>query len=294
MEFEISNNKLVDLAKVFSPKILKELSSSGASKKLVSILDELGLISQLDMRKNVYTFFNDIYKVLLKNYRNEYVYKNIIIKKILLGKHSLNTAHLINECRVGNSKADCVILNGTSTVYEIKSEFDNFSRLNMQLEDYKKAFEYIYIVIPSSSLEKLEIHLDDNFIGIMILNKNNTITKRREAKSNKLRYDKKIIFDLLRKEEYLFIVEKHFGKVLDIPNTRIYNYCKELFCKLDREIIHSDVMSTLKKRKISDLQKNLVINAPDSLKALSLQTKLTKKEKENLLELLKKEIKYII
>lgn len=294
MEFKISENKLVDLAKIFSPKILKELSSEGVSKKLLRILQELDLISQLDMKKDVYSFFNDIYNVLLKRYRNEYIYKNIIIKKILLGRHSLNTAHLINECRVGNSKADCVILNGTSTVYEIKSEYDTFHRLSMQLEDYKKAFEYIYIVIPSSSLEKLQNHLTDDYIGIMRLNKNNTITKIKEAKSNKVRYDKKVIFDLLRKDEYISIVEQYFGLIPDIPNTRIYTYCQKLFCKLDNEVVHSSVINVLKKRKVSESQKNLVKSVPIALKALTLQTKLTEKEKLNLKKVLGKEVKYII
>lgn len=126
MQFNITNKSIIDLSKIFSPTILKELCSTGNSKKLRKILDELNLLYQVDLKKNLESFFNDVYKILLKNYRNEYIYRSIIIKKILLGIHSLNTAHLINECRVGNSKADCVILNGTSTVYEIKTQFDTF------------------------------------------------------------------------------------------------------------------------------------------------------------------------
>jgi len=293
MQFNITNKSIIDLSKIFSPTILKELCSTGNSKKLRKILDELNLLYQVDLKKNLESFFNDVYKVLLKNYRNEYIYRNIIIKKILLGIHSLNTAHLINECRVGNSKADCVILNGTSTVYEIKTQFDTFSRLHSQLDDYKKAFEYVYIVVPIETLKKLEgYNLDEN-IGIMVLNKNSTISKTRLAKSNKNYFNKETIFDILRKNEYIEIISKYY-EIPSIPNTKIYTYCKRLFTELDIELIHAELVQILKKRDVSDLQKKVILNVPDSLKALSMQTKLTDKEKNNLLELLQKDMKYII
>lgn len=293
MQFNITNKSIIDLSKIFSPTILKELCSNGSSKKLRRILEELNLVYQVDLKKNLESFFNDIYKILLKNYRNEYIYRNIIIKKILLGIHSLNTAHLINECRVGNSKADCVILNGTSTVYEIKTQFDTFSRLHSQLDDYKKAFEYVYIVVPIETLKKLEgYNLDEN-IGIMVLNKNSTISKTRLAKSNKNYFNKETIFDILRKNEYIEIISKYY-EIPSIPNTKIYTYCKRLFTELDIELIHAELVQILKKRDVSDLQKKVILNVPDSLKALSMQTKLTDKEKNNLLELLQKDMKYII
>ena len=293
MQFNITNKSIIDLSKIFSPTILKELCSTGNSKKLRKILDELNLLYQVDLKKNLESFFNDVYKILLKNYRNEYIYRSIIIKKILLGIHSLNTAHLINECRVGNSKADCVILNGTSTVYEIKTQFDTFSRLHSQLDDYKKAFEYVYIVVPIETLKKLEgYNLDEN-IGIMVLNKNSTISKTRLAKSNKNYFNKETIFDILRKNEYIEIISKYY-EIPSIPNTKIYTYCKRLFTELDIELIHAELVQILKKRDVSDLQKKVILNVPDSLKALSMQTKLTDKEKSNLLELLQTDMKYII
>ena len=293
MQFNITNKSIIDLSKIFSPTILKELCSTGNSKKLRKILDELNLLYQVDLKKNLESFFNDVYKILLKNYRNEYIYRSIIIKKILLGIHSLNTAHLINECRVGNSKADCVILNGTSTVYEIKTQFDTFSRLHSQLDDYKKAFEYVYIVVPIETLKKLEGYNIDENIGIMVLNKNSTISKTRLAKSNKNYFNKETIFDILRKNEYIEIISKYY-EIPSIPNTKIYTYCKRLFTELDIELIHAELVQILKKRDVSDLQKKVILNVPDSLKALSMQTKLTDKEKNNLLELLQKDMKYII
>lgn len=52
----------------------------------------------------------------------------------------------MSEFWVDMSKADSVVLNGTSTVYEIKTEFDNLSRLPQQLTDYSKVFDHINVV----------------------------------------------------------------------------------------------------------------------------------------------------
>ena len=38
-----------------------------------------------------------------RNYRNEYVAKNTIINNILLGRHSVNTATMLNELKVAGS-----------------------------------------------------------------------------------------------------------------------------------------------------------------------------------------------
>jgi len=291
---KISNNNYVDLSKIFSPTIIKELIKNGHSYKLKNILSELGVLPQINLKNTVSTLFDEIYKVLKINYRNEYIFKNTLIKNILLGKHTLNTAFMINECAVGNSKADCVIFNGTSTVYEIKSEYDTFLRLSNQINDYKKAFEYVYIVIPDKSIDKLKNHLDDDYIGIMQLNKNNTITKIRNAKSNKQTFDKEVIFNLLRKKEYIKIIQKKYGIIPDMPNTKIYSYCKNLFFALEIDTIHNEVISILKERGNDKLLKEVISNTPYSLKALSLQLKLTKKEKQDFLNLLNKEIQHII
>jgi hypothetical protein len=249
MTFNLNDKKFIDLSKIFSPTILKELSKTGKSNKLSNILIELDLIKELDLKIKLSNFFNEIYKLLSKNYRNEYIYKNYLIRKILLGRHSLNTANIINECRVNNSKADCVILNGTSTVYEIKTEYDNFSRLDNQIYDYKQAFEYIYIVIPEKSLEKLEFFLKDINIGILCLNKNNSFTKIKDAKSNLNYFNKNTIFDILRKKEYMKIIKKYYGDIPSMPNTKVYSYCKNLFLQLDMSIIHLELIKNLKKER---------------------------------------------
>jgi len=76
-----------------------------------------------------------------EGYRHEYVYKAALTQKIFLGRHSLQTASMLSEFRVGQCKADLVILNGTSTVYEVKSERDSLDRLERQVAAWTRAQE---------------------------------------------------------------------------------------------------------------------------------------------------------
>ena len=42
---------------------------------------------------------------MLKYYRNEYIYENTIINKLLLGKHSLNTTTALTQIPISKSKS---------------------------------------------------------------------------------------------------------------------------------------------------------------------------------------------
>ena len=55
-----------------------------------------------------------------------------------------------------NSRVDMCRFNTHSYAYEIKTEFDNFKRLEKQIKDYSMLFEYVYVVIPISYLSNLE------------------------------------------------------------------------------------------------------------------------------------------
>jgi hypothetical protein len=59
---------------------------------------------------------------LNRQYRCEYVYKAAIASRIVFGRHSPSTASLAIELNVAGSIVDCAVFNGTSTVYEIKTQ----------------------------------------------------------------------------------------------------------------------------------------------------------------------------
>lgn len=75
---------------------------------------------------------------------------------------------MLSEFRVGTNKADCVILNGKSVCYEVKTDFDTLIRLPEQLNSYSQVFDEVYVVSTLKHLKNVERICPDN-IGIMIL-----------------------------------------------------------------------------------------------------------------------------
>ena len=58
----------------------------------------------------------------------------------------MNTTTALTEIPIAKSKADFVLINGKAVVYEIKTELDNFDRLENQINDYYKAFDHVAVV----------------------------------------------------------------------------------------------------------------------------------------------------
>ncbi|STV31066.1 Uncharacterised protein [Klebsiella pneumoniae] len=98
--------------------------------------------------------FDIAFKKLSREYKSEYFFKNIIANEVFLKKHKKNAAVMLSEFRVGTNKADCVILNGLSTCYEIKTELDNLKRLPEQLNSYISLFDKVYVVAAKNSHRK--------------------------------------------------------------------------------------------------------------------------------------------
>ncbi|MEX2340430.1 MAG: hypothetical protein WD609_17840, partial [Aquisalimonadaceae bacterium] len=103
------------LSLAFSPSVFRDLAQTGRSRLLSEVLAYADLPRYVPGDTTLGGIFDSIYYALHSNYRGEYVYKNALITKLLLGRHTLNTAQTLNEFRSGNRKADVVILNGTST-----------------------------------------------------------------------------------------------------------------------------------------------------------------------------------
>src|SRR5690625_1290303 len=234
-------------------------------------------------------YINIAYRKLSKHYRNEYFYKITLLNRRLLGVHSVNTAVALAELPVGKSVADFVLLNGEAVVYEIKSEFDDFSRLEDQLADYYKAFINVYVVTAESKVGQLKALLKDSPAGIIALRKNGSLSHPIKPSQN---YSKLLehvaLFKLLRKQEYLYITKKLFKDIPDVQPVHLYDACFNLFKELDIEVAYETVIEQLKTRNIKE--KAAFKKAPESIKGLVYFEDLSKKDYEKLFILLKKQM----
>lgn len=69
---------------------------------------------------------------------------------------------IIEEKQMGKSRADVVLIrDGSITGIEIKSDADTYQRLERQVKDYNKHFDYNYIVVGSSHAHHIEEHVPE-------------------------------------------------------------------------------------------------------------------------------------
>jgi hypothetical protein len=176
---------------------------------------------------------------------------------------------MLTEFRAGKCKADVVILNGSSSVYEVKSEYDSFKRLEKQISEYLKLFDRINVITSDSQIVKLKTLLPLE-IGIQVLTSRNTISTIREAKSNLLNIDTDILFNSLRKDEYIALIKDYYGAIPDLPNTLLFKACKKLYCEIAVEDAHHLTINILRNRSNNQFIKDYLEMIPPSLTAYAL------------------------
>jgi hypothetical protein len=271
------------LAQFFSLPLFREVASDGRVPDFMRyVLTNSGYIQVLPKKVTLGQLYETLYGFLKSQYRCEYVYKNALANKILLGRHSLKTSTLLTEFRTNNSKADAVVMNGTSSVYEIKTELDTLERLDGQISSYKKVFDKVYVVTHESKLPKLQTMLAED-VGIILLTDKYTLQIVRESQSHKDSVDSAVIFDCLRQAEYCEIISDEFGHVPDVPNSKLYSECKRLFSTLPSTVAHDGMVRTIKKRKPANSLNSLVAAVPHSLKLLCLMSGFKLSQRKTLL-----------
>ncbi len=247
-----------EIAKIFTSNSLKAIASGNFSS-LEKIINNKNLNSNINTT-SIHNLYLSAFDFLSQNYRNEYVYKNFIARKILRSKHSVPSSVLLSEFRVGQNKADLVLLNGCSTCYEIKTEYDSLNRLEDQLQSYIQLFEKVYVVCPASLQTDVKAIIPHN-VGIIVLTDNNTLRTIKEATSNNI-FDIGLMMKSLRKEEYLDIAENIYGLKIDVPNTQIFDLCFKILNKSDKDVINKLFLKTLKKHRKNNIEAINILPTP--------------------------------
>lgn len=280
-----SNNieTLREWSRLFSPPIFKnivtEKESAFFDAKIESQLKNFSKqTSNLDLIKS-------FYRILEKNYRCEYIYKNTLFNAILK-ENGLKSTLTLNEFKIGKSIADLVLLNGSAQIYEIKTELDSLDKLEKQIEDYLKFANKIHIVADDAHLAQLQTAYKDSTIGIVLLNNKNRLETIKEAESDTRFFDFDTLFKVLRKQEYLDLTMCNFSYIPDVPNTRIYRCCYELLSKVDIEKFQKQVIAKLKERSIQNPKKLMSRKTPKELKYICNSLDLNEKEYEVLYDFL--------
>ncbi|SUY71278.1 sce7726 family protein [Comamonas terrigena] len=278
----LSNAQLVACSRLFSAGVLREFASLGRSPLFSRFAREAGLHQSRNDLPTIASAFDAAFAALKPvNRRDEYIYKAALTQRVLLGTHSLRTATMLSEFRIGSCKADLVILNGTATVYEIKSERDSLSRLSKQLEMYRKVFAKVYVIAAERFVEEI-LRESDPHIGVLKLSSRFQVQTVREAICGAEKICGVTLLDSLRTAEAIDVLERLGLAVPVVPNTLLRAELRKIFVQLDPSELHEAAVQVLKvHRSLSGLQ-DLVTALPSSLTAAALTIPLAAGERETL------------
>ncbi len=162
----------------------------------------------------------------MKYGKNETVIKYNLIKEFIINSEDVG----LLEFNVENSRLDIGKINGHSYAYEIKTELDNVLRLDKQIKDYEKIFEFIYVVCHPKHLKEVKKILSSK-IGIIVFEIENETVKFkliRDAKKN-TSIRKEFLLKSLNSKEYEYIIREHL-KMDEVPlykdeRIRLVNKC---------------------------------------------------------------------
>ena len=259
------------------------MASKGKSALFARLINQSLIPNGFGTEAKVGEVFDAAFERLrVVNCRDEYIYKAALTHKVLLGKHSLRTASMLTEFRVGDCKADLAILNGTATVYEIKSERDSLARLSKQLEAYRKVFASVYVIAGENHVKSV-LDMVPKDVGVMQLSRRHQIGTVRSAVDFPERLCPLAVLDSLRVDEALKILSLLGMDSPAVPNTLLRAELKKIFVAIELGLLHRAFVTTLKKTRNLSALGNLVDSLPQSLRAVALSIPLRKLEQQKLL-----------
>lgn len=248
------------LNKIFTVPYLDSIQHS---KHFQSIITNKTILSS----KSYKSVISDFYQELQATHRNEYFYKNELLNSLLIQSRKISSCSALTELPVANSKTDMIFVdeNDVGIVYEIKTELDTLNRLENQIQDYYKAFPYIYVVTSSNHLHQLEQALEETSVGIIELTDDREFVHRKEATCNTNNLSHDVLFRILRKKEFESIVMKYFKELPDVSDFVYYRTCFGLLENLDIVLFQKEVMSCLRKRNLVQNEDDFIKNVPYEL-----------------------------
>lgn len=268
-------------AGLFSSRVIREFAKIGRSKTFADLVHESRIDSVIELDTPIKSVFEAVFELISKKHRTEHVYKTVVAQRILLGRHSLNTAVMMSEFRVATNIADLVILNGTATAYEIKTDLDKLDRLSSQVESYLKVFARVCVLCADSHRNAV-LELIPSEVGLLCLTRRRSISSLREPVDDPSRIDPNRVLEVLRIHEALMVLQSLNRVAPEVPNTRMYATLQEIFNDLKPSQVHAAMVQVLRTTRQQRDMSGFLKLLPISLHALTLSISMTQLERERL------------
>jgi hypothetical protein len=272
------------LSRLFSPTVFRDMAQKGRSPLFSRLLLEADVLKyKIDLSHTISSAFDTAFSILQQTgIRDEYIFRSAITKNIFLSRHSLKTASMLTEFRAGLCKADIVILNGTSTVYEIKSDRDSLCRLPNQISNYQKVFGSVYVIAGKSHVNEV-LDITSSEVGVMELVAQGRIRTVRKAIDCSDRVCSASIFESLRIEEARQILKNTGTEVADVSNIFLRSTMRDCFTKIEPKLAHDQMVKVLRKTRNLASLSDFIFRLPISLHAAGLSFNVRKADHQRLI-----------
>ncbi len=272
------------LSRLFSATVFRDFGKQARSPLFARLLSQTRIPASMSLESSVGDCFDEAFRLLRRpEFRDDYVYRSAITQKILLGRHSLNTATLLNEVRVGPRKADVVVLNGTSTAYEIKSERDSLVRLRDQVSAYRRVFAAVNVVASESRLSEVIKSVPAD-VGVVTLSERFRLRTEREALNTPGRTHPTMILEMLRLDEAAKVLAFVGREAPTLPNTLLRAELRRIYSQLDSEAVHDAMVKVLRRTRSQSVLGGFVAALPTSVRAASLSIQPTPRSRSLIVE----------
>jgi len=280
-------NILRDFSEIFTRSVVYSVldgNFSDVNNKLKRYKNELPKSASLTYLK----LYKYAYQLLETHYQNEYVFKNAFLTSWLIKEIGHTDSVVFNEFNASESIADLAMFNGMSRAFEIKTELDSPTRLQTQIEDYKKAFNEVYLIIHESNYHLYSKYKND--VGLIIFDpkRQNKFDFVKEPALNH-NLDHKVLMQILNTQEYKDIVEIYFEELPQMNSFNQYDICFNLIKQIPIEELNVLFLEQIKKRK---LEKTLSSHNYKELNQICLALKLNQNQKKCLINHLKQPVKF--
>ena len=249
-----------EASKLFSTAVFRDIATGKSSRRADATTTRLRTDLGLGREATNHRVVAAAYDLLRQGYRSEYFYRNLIASKVFVGRHRAARSVLLNEFRVGESVADCVLINGRGAVYEIKTEFDSPDKLQSQISNYYRAFPLVNVVAHASDATRYLRLLGDSPVGLIAVGPRDRLSVVKEPEVTTDAFDIPTMFNSLRLSEVTRVLEDQFGSLPLVPNGLRYAAYLELAQQMMPIDFQTRMQAALKDRKLRH-SRNLMMTA---------------------------------
>lgn len=259
------------LAQAFSTATIRQMARSATvlPQQLLPVLDGA------DPRDTLSAAFDSSYATLTRAYRNEYVYKNTLLRHATSTTEPPRPVNALLELAAGQAVADVVTVGTTATAHEIKADLDTLGRLDLQLSEYSRCFEYVNVVASPTRAVRIAERTAEH-VGILAVESTGALTTLRSAKSHSQQIEHSHVFRILRRGEILAILQRQMGYQPDVPSAKLWSRTAGLFTQIPIDIAHREFVQELRSRDHKSFAQAQAIGLPESLYANAYALKLTR------------------